>query len=265
MRSLKFLILKTLPDSLLFLTKRIHYVRSLRRFSEKDEPDIHIVKFIVKPGNYVIDIGANVGWYTKILSDLVGDNGRVYAIEPIPIVYDLLSSCIRNLNLRNVELLNFGISESNGSAIMEVPEYREGGENYYRASIVPNEDIKTSLKYHKIAVRSLDSMLEEMPNRIDFIKCDVEGHELEVLKGAKKLLEKCSPTWLIEVSGNPDIEGSNADSLFHILENKGYKAYWFDGVQLIKRRIGDKSINYFFLTEYHIANVIKSGARIALL
>jgi FkbM family methyltransferase len=252
-----------LPSSVLLELKKLHYVRSLWRFSEEDERDIKIVKHIVKPGDHVVDIGANIGWYTKTLSGLVGDQGRVYSIEPIQTTFKLLAFCVKKLRLSNVALLNCGISEKNGSAIMEVPEYATGGENYYQARIVTKGSGKSELKRYRIDLKSLDSLFLDSPERIQFIKCDVEGHELPVIAGATKLLTEFKPAWLIEISGDPDSENSDTFKLFSMLGNDGYTVWWFDGLQLRRRSPGDKSVNYFFLMNDHIVDLKRQEVSIA--
>ena len=76
------------------------------------------------------------GDYTCILSRLVGEQGTVFSIEPIPETFEILSAVVARRQLSNVRLLNFGISESDGSAVMEIPLYEDGGENFYQAKIV---------------------------------------------------------------------------------------------------------------------------------
>ncbi len=252
---IKYLILNALQEKLLFQLKKVHYVRSLRSFSEND---VDVVKSLVNPGEYVIDIGAHVGWYTKVLSEQVGENGQVYSIEPIPITFELLSFCVKKLKLRNVRLLNCGISEKDGSALMEIPQYRTGGENFYQARIVNEEMIDQSFKHYEIDLKSIDSLFLSLSDRITFIKCDVEGHEFSVIRGAAKFLANSKPAWLVEVSGNPDDHYSEYHALFEYLTRRGYTAYWYDGESLRERSLGVKSINYFFLTPYHL-NIFKAS------
>lgn len=255
MKKLKGSILGILPPSLLFNLKKIHYVRSLNKFSEKDEPDFTVVKDLVKPGDHVVDIGANVGWYTKMLSHLVGDQGQVYSIEPVPTTFELLSFCVNKIGLINVTLFNSGISEEDGSATMEVPRYEGGGDNFYQAQIVNKGNVDRSLKRYEVTLKSLDTLFSDSTHSISFVKCDVEGHELQVVKGARKVLTQFKPVWLIEVSGDPDNEDSHSSHLFSIFKEAGYEAWWYDRKQLKKRLPGDKSVNYFFLTDNHILSM----------
>lgn len=259
MRYIKSIFLKLLPDKLLFSLKKLHYVRSLKNFSEKD---VEFVKILVSSGDYVIDVGANVGWYTKILSEQVGKDGRVYSIEPVPFTFDLLAYCVGKLGLRNVELINCALSDKNDSGFMEVPTYELGGENFYQSRIVGDEKGVSSLRRFQVSLKSIDSLFLKLSRDITFIKCDVEGHESSVIEGAKQLIKKVKPVWFIEITGDPDDQESDSWELVNFLEKQGYTAYWFDGQKPNRRSRGDKSLNYFFLTSQHLETLKTDGINI---
>jgi len=178
----KSLILTFLPEKALQIIKKVYFVRALRFSSEKDEPDFKIVRHLVNPGNFVVDIGANIGIYTKYLSELVGSSGRVYSLEPVPNTFAILSSNMKKLGLRNVALINCAISDAQGSAQMEIPRYTSGGENYYQARIV-SEISSCSSRHVSVKIKTIDSLFSELKYDVCFIKCDVEGHELECIIG----------------------------------------------------------------------------------
>src|SRR5262249_22252961 len=83
-------------------------------------------------------------------------------------------------------------------------------------------------------------------DRVDFVKCDVEGHELPVVRGAAALIRTHRPAWLIELSGNPDDPASAAAELGVTLRCAGYETYRFDGQRLRRRVHGDRCLNTFF-------------------
>jgi len=249
---------KILPHSTVQLIKKRHYLRLLRtRLSEK-EPELRVVRHLIKPGNIVIDIGANVGVYSKILSELVGPGGHVYSIEPFPSTFEILRYNVRKLRLDNVEPLNVAVSDSQRIVTMAIPYDSSGAETHYRASIVTNPVEKGGIETANARAITIDSRFLSASGKISFIKCDVEGHELACIKGATKFLARSRPAWLIEVSGEPDNVDSAAHSVFKILCDLGYFAWWYDGGKLRERRPGDKSTNYFFLTDNHIDILKKS-------
>jgi FkbM family methyltransferase len=245
----KSIALRVLPGPILKYLKKVHYSYELKRFSEKDEPDLRVVKELIRMGDYVVDVGANVGWYTKVLAELVSSEGRVYSIEPMPMTFEILSYCVHQLGLKNIELFCCGISEATGEGLMEIPSFKKGGDNFYMARIVSGDNrVEKGNKRIQVHLRSLDEMLLGSKSPIKFIKCDVEGHELSAVKGARAVIEKFRPALLIEVSHDPDEIGSSSNELFSILRSYDYKVFWFNGENLIERAARDRSVNYFFLT-----------------
>lgn len=255
---MKSVIVRTMPDYILLYVKKMHYVRMLKNatVSEEDnEIDLKIVRHLINPGDLVVDIGANIGLYTLFLSRFVGEQGCVYSIEPVPITFKLLSHNVKKLQLNNVKLFNCGISDKNGSAVMEVPEYLSGGENFYQAHIIDNGNKHTSLRQFEVNLKTLDSLLFDSTKKVNFVKIDAEGYEYQVVKGSKLIISKSKPACLIEVSGDPEDEKSNAFALFNFFREEGYQPYWFDGDKIHKYSKGDKSTNYFFLTKNHLLQV----------
>ncbi|MBN2592787.1 MAG: FkbM family methyltransferase [Sedimentisphaerales bacterium] len=206
----------------------------------------------------MIDIGANVGIYTKIFSKLVGPNGRVYSVEPFPPTFEILCYNIKKLHLDNVEPINIAVSDSEAIVTMAIPYDSSGAETHYRASIVMNPAETSKIEVTNVQAISIDSRFLSESETISFIKCDVEGHELACIKGAAKFLARSKATWLIEISGEPDDTKSAAYNVFKIFHDWDYSVWWFDGGKLRKRRPGDKSTNYFFLKDNHINILEKS-------
>ncbi|MFM6265373.1 MAG: FkbM family methyltransferase, partial [Dolichospermum sp.] len=160
------------------------------------------------------------------------------------------------LGLKNVKVQNLGLSDQTQELSAIVPVYPSGDKNYYRVQIKEVENNENILTL-KLKCVSLDEFWDglNVNNPITFIKIDVEGHELSVIRGSITTLKKFKPALLVEVSGNPDDPISEAFLVFSILLDIGYYAYWFDGTQLRKRCTNDRSINYFFLTENHLSKV----------
>jgi len=136
-----------------------------------------------------VDLGANIGVYTKVLSDQVGPNGQVHAVEPIPATFACLLNSVQKLGFGNVFCYNVAISNQTGLGHATVPEYRDGGRNFYQAQ----------LSDEGITVRTyrLDDLFPDLSPAL--VKCDVEDRELNVIIGAKKMIERCHPVWHMEV------------------------------------------------------------------
>lgn len=235
---LKSQALRRLPDPVLQRIKMWHYARTLRAFRDEDEPDVRVVRHLVLPGTTAIDLGANIGVYTRVLSELVSPTGAVVSVEPMPETHAILAANVRALSLSNVTTVHAAVSDHAGILHMAPGAYVGGGSNYYEAHVVAEGGTP-------VQARTLDEIVGAR-TRVGFVKCDVEGHELAVLAGATELLDRQRPAWLVEVS---------TAGVIALFERNGYGTYWYDGVTLRRRAEGDRSVNYFFLTDAHVARL----------
>lgn len=254
---LKRRALNHLPESILAPIRQWHYARVLRSINDAEEPDLKVVRALVQWGSTAVDLGANIGIYTKTLSELVGPKGTVISVEPVPMTFEVLSQNVRSLLMTNVSCVNAAISGTDGHALMELPSYDTGGLNFYEARVVAEDDplVVDPKNHFRVRTAKLDTLLRGL-ERICFVKCDVEGYELACLSGAEEILASHGPAWLVEVSGDPDEEGSNAKLVFQVFDDRGYTPWWFDKTKLRRRRQGDRSTNYFFLTPAHVTSLV---------
>jgi FkbM family methyltransferase len=243
----KSLALRLLPEPILQHLRKAHYARKLA--AAAPEPDLTVLRHLVPPGGCALDLGANFGLYTRFLAEAVGPAGTVHAVEPIPLMYDVLRSNVRRLGLSQVRTHAAAVSDVARTVTMAVPRYATGGSNYYEACVVAPGGTGVRVP----GVR-LDDLFAHLP-QIDAIKCDVEGHELAVLRGAESVLRVQRPAWLIEVSGDPDDPSSNAAEVVRRLRVDGYDTYRFDGRRLRPRQAGDRAVNYFFLRPEHLGRL----------
>lgn len=256
----KKLLKIALPDVFLNIIMKQHYCRVLKSFNIEAEPDLLIVKEILTKGDFVIDIGSNIGIYTKYLSEFVETTGKVISIEPIPITHNFLLNNIEKLKLINVETHNVAIAEKEMTSQMFVPT-GISGEYYSRAKLFNTSDNITEMNLRTIKVKlvPLDMLVNSIDRIISFIKIDVEGFELSVLKSAKKTLKRNKPSLLVEVDGDPSEIGSNAESVLKFLQSYNYKPYIFVDKKLKIWEIGEKSVNYFFFNDSHVKLLIDEG------
>jgi FkbM family methyltransferase len=135
--------------------------------------------FAPKMGDVVIDVGAAFGFYTLISSMSVGSNGKIVAIEAQPDSYEMLNHNVRLNGLTNVVTLNYAVYSSMGKLKL-----------YSNYSLMPERSHKSNHKFVEVEGRTLDYLLSEYVqiNQVNWIKIDVEGAELEVLKGAHYIL-----------------------------------------------------------------------------
>lgn len=184
-----------LPRALQQELKRYRYRRQIKRSDfGAGEPETRVLHEFVGAGDWVLDVGANIGQYTWQLSELVGESGRVLAIEPVPETFALLTSNVQHFKYRNVSMLNVALSDATGVAEMFIPRFDTGLLNYYQASLrhheTPEEGGCTILR-----VRFDDLML---PRPLSLIKVDAEGHDESVLNGLADTLERDRPVLIVE-------------------------------------------------------------------
>jgi FkbM family methyltransferase len=251
MQLLKALALKYLPNAVLRPLKRYHYARTVAAAKLADELEFAVIGRIVRPGDCVVDVGAHVGIYTKLLSQLVGNAGLVVAFEPLPSTYEILANNIAQLGLSNVRAFNLAVSDSCGSAQMRVTRYLQNADGSYFARIVSGH-ASPRAGIVQVETTTLDRALKDIARPVRFVKIDVEGHELMCIRGGLRVVDDSKPALLIEVLSDPDIAGSSAHTLFELLRGLEYKPFWYDGDVLRTRREGDRSVNYFFLRSEHL-------------
>src|SRR6185369_17017955 len=121
-----------IPISWQLEIRRHLYRRQIRRgVFVTDEPEYALLSSFLSEGDWAIDIGANIGHYTKGISDLVGARGRVIAFEPVADTFALLAANARNYRYQNVTLLNAAASDKTGITGISVPRLTNGLNNYY--------------------------------------------------------------------------------------------------------------------------------------
>lgn len=210
------------------------------------ETETLALPLIIKKGEFVIDIGAHVGFYTKDLATIVGEGGLVWSIEPMPQTFDILAYEIRKFRWANVQAFKVAISDSEGSEEMEIPRFKGGGESWADARVYSPETRHSNWRSFTVRTVTLDSLTAKMDRPISFIKCDAEFHELQCLHGATETIRRWHPAFLIETIDDPYRNASNTETIVHLLSDFGYTAYIFDGKDFRVRKPNEQSQNTFF-------------------
>src|SRR5437588_2385506 len=146
------------------------------------EPSFGLSWSLLKAGDTVLDIGANIGLWAMRAAVIIGDNGRLHAFEPLPANITRLERNLALNSIENVMVHSIAVSDTAGEAVFYSPESRSSG----TGRLAPREGLRPELK---VATATLDSLLVEGTiGTPGFIKMDVEGAELRVLRGAQRLL-----------------------------------------------------------------------------
>ena len=224
-------------------TKMGHAQRFWRYKRRTESESIRFLQSLELTGTSVLDIGANRGIYCYFMSRCVGENGTVTAFEPQPECIVTIKRVMKMFKLKNVALRNCGLSDRNTTAPLYrgKPEHGSASLQFYPSEHASGQEIKTSIV-------TLDSISETLPRPISFIKCDIEGHELEMLKGATEILTKDKPVMLIEIHEDqmPEVtallSSLGYSGSFHVGSNV-YPASDYDTMPRIK---GRRHRNYIF-------------------
>lgn len=249
--TLKHVVARCLPAPLRQAVRRWYYPRLVGRFAPDWWPPAAGVRRLVKPGDVVVDAGANIGYVTALLARWVGPTGRVHSFEPVPVTADLLRRAIARAGFKHVQIHACGVSSETGVATMHIPQYADGGENLYESRVVSASETADEAGTIRIPLCRMDEALAADIPRITFIKIDVEGHEESALKGAAAILEQARPALLIEIMGDLDDPRSSAGRVLLHLQALGYAPYLWDG-HWRPRLVGEKAVDYYFLTRHHL-------------
>ena len=189
---------------------------------------------LVKEGDTAIDIGANLGYYTRPLADIVGATGEVYAVEPVPVIFSVLK---RNVGGRkNVVLLNYALGSEERTVEMANDSVAAAGYFGTGRNFVSDGELSgNAIRFSAQMVRG--SRLFANLKRIDFIKCDIEGYERVVIPELQPLIERHHPTVLIET------DGETRQEIIKMFSQMGYRAYMLEnGKEVTLDAASDKDI-----------------------
>jgi FkbM family methyltransferase len=202
-----------------FCRTRLIY-RAHRYRWKLDPAEIKFVRAHARPATTAIDIGAHKGGYAYWMARAVGPQGLVYAFEPQPELAARLRCSFQRQS--NVVIENLGLSNRCGELTLNVPGTGPSPGASFEATGVT---AKGSRRIN-VEVSTLDTCLARPHPRVSFIKCDVEGHELNVFMGAERTLRDERPALLFECEqrhhGHRDIA-----EVFNHLGGLGYRGFFF--------------------------------------
>ena len=174
---------------------------------------------LVREGDVVLDVGANIGYYTVRFGKLVGAGGRVLAAEPTRHYGHILERNIAENGLANVRILDYGLSDRADTVRIDIGPSS--------ATMHSPAGFDRVLFQETIKIARLDDVAESLDlQRLDFVKIDVDGHEPFVLRGAWAVLGKYSPIILMEISHLHYFQaGVFGWDFFSEIRDKGFRIY----------------------------------------
>lgn len=223
-------------------------------FKNYEPNELKMMRKILKKDSILLDIGANIGWYCLNLAGNVS-KGHIFAFEPIPKTYKFLKKNIALNNIKNVKLYNFGLSDKNGEEIFYYDPKLSGA-----ASLRKLHKNRKKIKI-KCRLKKLDGFINKITPRIDFIKCDVEGAEIFVVKGGLKTIKKYLPILFLEMLRKWSAKFNyHPNDIIKILKEIGYSCYYVKNNKLINiKKINEKTIatNFYFFHKIKHKNLLK--------
>ncbi len=195
----------------------------LLKQNDYEAEEIQLVKRMIKPGMTVVDIGANIGYYTVIFSKLVGKEGQVFAFEPEPENLDYLHENIAGNHCTNVEVAPIALADKKGQIDFFVPECTRSTSSMVASNLIYEKGANKI----SVATESLDEYLSgKHAPQVDFIKIDVQGAESIVFSGAQKVLSQDHLSLMMEFwpFGMKEA-GTDIQEYLRMFERHGFSFY----------------------------------------
>lgn len=224
-------------------------------FDAFEKEELQVMEKLIPSGSTVFDVGANVGWYSLNFAKKIA-NVHVFAFEPVPKTFEYLTT---NLALNTIESVQtFNIGFSNEEAESDIFSYPEGMGNASLADVSGKSDVeKVRCKFV-----TMDLFTERNNIKPDFIKCDVEGAELLVFRGASLTLKRDKPIVFTEMLRKWSAKFNyHPNDMISFFKEIGYNCYVIEGNTLKPFGVVDDSTlqtNYIFIHQDKLASVAGS-------
>lgn len=230
---------------------------------------MEIIERLLKPGNCVVDVGANIGYVTSLMARKVGPKGKVLAFEPEPIVAQKLKNNVALWNKSKnaeVQIIIGALSKCSGTQEFFQRGLMVDSNGNTNSGLGTLEKLDNINNKNSISVKlyTLDTFFSEASSQIDLMKVDVEGHELSVFEGSEKLFSEHRVKYVVF----EEHRGNNAPTI-QWLQKHGYFVWGiqkkFTSVELIPVakpfRISNwEPTNYFASIEANVAEQFSAGS-----
>ncbi|KWN16641.1 FkbM family methyltransferase [Burkholderia territorii] len=190
--------------------------KSLIQYGEWSEAETFLFSQILRPGDAAVEIGANIGSHTVMLSQAVGDAGAVFAFEPQRHVFQVLCANLVINHCLNVYASQCAIGDADG--MIDFPAIDPRHPNNFGATSI----YLKNTELERISIKRLDSIDFR---RIDFLKADVEGFELNVLRGGLQTIERHRPILHLEYLNH--YTGDESRRYLDLLSPMDYRLWYY--------------------------------------
>jgi polyisoprenyl-phosphate glycosyltransferase len=217
-----------------------------------ESQELAVLSDLTSTAEVIFDVGANVGWYAIQLAGGAFSNSKIFCFEPVPSTRAKLSRNIRLNSLEDrIKVFDFGLSDKGGTAQFFLPE-ASGSVAASAKNLHPEEPVVQL----EVRLETLDEVVaREQIDRVDLVKCDVEGAELSVLRGAMRVIERDKPIFFLEMLRKWARQFDyHPNDIIHLLAASGYRC-WAVGDHALREidavDEGTPETNYLFLHAHH--------------
>jgi len=193
---------------------------------KKKYPELFFLNNLIKPGSFCIDIGANLGYYSIPMGRLSGNNGKVFSVEPVPVFQKILYSNLNRYNLqKTVEIIPFALGDSDDVEITMGTPIVDGLLHHGYTKIIEQKE-NGFTEVYKVKMSTPAKIFNNL-EKLDFIKCDVEGYETHIIPNFRELILKFKPVCQIEI-----VPRENKIELIKFFDSLGYETKYLNGHEL---------------------------------
>lgn len=209
--------------------------------------DTKAVLMLLNENDTFIDIGAHIGYYSVIASEIIGSQGKIISFEPTPSTFELLSKNLKDC--KNVTLENKAVFSEDKTLV-----FNDFGMKYmvFNSFKTPRlENIELEPKKIDVQAVRLDTYIPENNLKPSLIKIDAESVELEILKGAVSMLKTHQPILCIEIGDFEGIDSQSSRKIIDFLMNLDYQVFEFTNNRFVRHTPKDESysvMNLYFAT-----------------
>ena len=192
-------------------------------FKQHHKPLIPLFRRVIPEDGVVLDVGAHAGQYAKIFSRLA-PRGQVYAFEPGSYARSILRVALALNRCRNVAVVPLALGAREGTEILTLPVKRPGSYGFGLAHFGPETRFATAER-EAVAVSTIDRMADLLDlARLDFIKADIEGWELQLVRGGEQTIRRLRPVMLLELNAQALARaGNDLETAFAAISKLGYR------------------------------------------
>jgi len=221
-----------------------HYLKAALKHKERNR--VKMLSKLIPHGGVILDVGAHFGYLAKEFCKIHDKSCRVYCFEPISYTYSILTRVMRKFD--NAIIEKIGLSYENGLIKITIP-VKESGRLGIGLTHFGGEPERDYILEEINIIRLDGYCVMRNINRLDFIKCDVEGAEYSVFKGGEVTLKRFMPIIYTEIKQDFARRiGHDASDIISLLENIGYSTNYYNNGEIIRvKEYSDKIEDYLFI------------------